>query len=307
MATTLDALSALPEFEWRGVKYPISTARYSFRHEDAEQKLSFGEVTLRDKLGPQAPSFSYTIPMRQGVAVGDYAADLFKQVPQLEEDCWNREPGDLVDPIYGKWTCTPTEYSSEVDVRGGRDGIDVQVTFVWAPTLDDDVRSVGGGVQSVAGLRSDAAALDAEVEKLSRKYDEPSPEPTINPLDAASALTGQLDRNYQKLSAQLADFSRRVEKTERYTAKLIKDVRDPDAFGAHRQARRVRASAERTRKRLQDTLTETIEITLATPKTVLTVVAEAGMTLKEFASLNPSLVAVPLLPVGAKVRVYPAT
>lgn len=302
---SLDALSLLPEFEWRGVKYPISAARYSFRHEDAEHKLSFGDVTLRDKLGPQAPSFSYTIPMRQGIAVGDYAPDLFKQVPQLEEDCWNREPGDLVDPVYGKWLCTPTEYTSEVNVRGGRDGIDVQVSFVWAPTLDDDVRSTGGGVQAITGLRSDAAALDAEVERLARKYDEPSPEPTINPLDAISAIAGQLERNYQKISAQLADFSRRVEKTERFTAALIKVVRDPDAFGAHRQSRRMRASSERTRKQLQDTLNATIEVALTAPKTVLTVVAESGMTLKEFASLNPSLVSVPLIPAGTTVRVYP--
>jgi hypothetical protein len=303
MVATLDVLSALPEFEWRGVKYPITSARYSFRHDDAEHKLSFGEVTLREKLGPQAPTFVYTLPMRQGVAIGDYDPDLFKQVPKLEADCWDRVPGDLVDPIYGKWTCTPTEYSSEINPRTGRDGIDVQVGFVWAPNLDDDVRSTGG-VQGIAGLRSDAGALDAEVEALSRKYDVPSPEPTINPLDAASAIAGQLDRNYEKISAQLSDFTRRVEKTERWTTQLIRDTRDPDAFGANRQARKVRASAERTKKEIADLTADIVQITVEQTKNVLTIAAEAGMTFKELASLNSAIAATPSVPAGTVIQVY---
>jgi hypothetical protein len=300
--TDLDAYSRLPELKWRGVEYPCMRPRYSFRHEDAEHKLSFGDVTIVEPLGPRNPTFEYVIPMRQGIARGPYE-DLFLRVPQLEADCYNREPGELVDPFYGVWTVKPTSYSSTGDERGGRDGLDVQVAFVWAPELDVDVQR-HGGIDTISDLRSDGAKLDEEVEALARKYDEPYPGPSIDAFDAPGAVLGQIDRQADRLSAQIGDFARRVEEHERLVLKIQKRTKDPDAFGTHRTARRIRASSYRTQKAVVDVTRNVGPITIAQAKSVLSVAAEAGMTVKDFLSLNTALASSPVVAAGTTVNVY---
>lgn len=297
----LDVFNKLPEFSWRGKKYPISESEYSFRHEDAEHKLSFGDVTIIDPLGPRNPTFRYTVLLRQGISRGDYEPNLFLQLGTFEADCYDRTPGPLVDPVFGQWTCKPTDFSVKSDARS-RDGVDVQVSFIWAPSFDEDVR--GTAVTSLSDLRSEAGALDAEVEVISRKYDIPPPGPTINALDAPSAILGQIDRQAEKTRAQLGDFANRIEKTERYLRKVIKLARDPDAFGAHRTARRIRASAERSKRDINDLTANIITDTVGQAKNLITVATEAGMTVKEFLSLNPTLAAKPIVPAGTTVNVY---
>jgi hypothetical protein len=296
----IDALSKLPEFAWRGTEWPILDSEYSFRHENAEHKLSFGDVTFVEGLGAQNPTFRYTIPMRQGIAIGAYK-DLFLKIGKLEADIYNREPGPLVDPIFGRWTARPVEFSCRADGKS-RDGVDVEVSFVWAPDLDEDVR--GQAATSLADLRSDAAALDAEIEKMTRKHDVPPPGPTINPLDAVSAVTGQVDRALEKTKLALEDFAYRVEKTERYCKKVIRVAKDPDAFGAYRTARRIRTSAERTRKNIADLTANIVPIVVGQTKTVLTVAAENAMTVKELLAMNVQLAASPMVAAGTTVNTY---
>lgn len=296
----LDALSKLPEFEWRGKKYPVLDSEYSFRHDDAEHKLSFGEVSIIEPLGPKNPTFRYTIPMRQGISRGPYA-NLFLKVGELESDCYDRTPGDLVDPIFGRWVVKPNEF--RVRSSGtSRDGVDAEISFIWAPNLDDDVRGVA--VSSLDDLRSEAGVLDATVDTLSREYDVPPPGPTINALDAPASILGQIDRQAERTRAQLDDFAYRVERTERYAKRVIKVARDPDAFGLYRNCRRVRASTERTKKEVEDLTADINKITLATAKNLLTVAAENAMSAKEFLTLNPRLATSPVIPPGTEVSVY---
>jgi hypothetical protein len=298
---TRDALSLLPGFKWREVEYPVTTCRYSFRHEQAEHRVSYGGITLYEPLGPQNPTFEYTLPMDQGIAIGPYS-DLFKKVPSLAEAMLDRTPGPLVDPVYGTFTCVPVSYQSDVESTK-RSGALVSASFVWAPDLDTDVPRTGG-VDSIADMASDAAALDAEVERIARTYDRAARPPQINPLDLVSSVTGQISRNIEKVQAQLKHFTAKVEKTERYTAKLIKQTRDPDAFGAHREARRIRASAVRTQKEINALTRDVGQITIAQAKSVVSVAGEANMTVKELLSLNVELARGPLVPAGTVVNVY---
>lgn len=297
----IDVYSKLPEFSWRGKEYPILDSEYSFRHQDAEHKVSFGDVTFVEALGAQNPTFRYTISMRQGISRGPYS-NLFTQVPTLEADCYDRTPGPLVDPIYGNWTVKPVDYRSRANGKDGRDGIDVEVSFIWSPTLDDDVRGVAAS--SIDDLRSEGGMLDAEVAKIARVYDVPPPEPTINALDAPAAVLGQIDRQAERTKAQLGSFANAVEKTERYLRRIITVARDPDAFGAHRTARRLRASTERSKREVEDLTANIVSITIEQSKTLITTAAELGMTVKQFLSLNPSLASTPLIPSGTVVNGY---
>lgn len=296
----LDVLSKLPEFEWRGKKYPTLESEYSFRHEDAEHKLSFGEVTIVEPLGPKNPTFRYTVSMRQGISRGPYE-NLFLKLGELEADCYDRTPGDLVDPIFGRWTVKPNEFRVR-STGTSQDGVDAEISFIWAPNLDEDVRGVA--VSSIEDLRSEAGLLDATVEALGRKYDEPPPGPTINALDAPSAALGQVDRQVEKTRAQLDDFAYRVEKTERYAKKVIKLARDPDAFGLYRNCRRVRHSANRTKNEVVDLTANISQIVVGQATNLMTVAAENVMSVKEFLSLNPTLAAAPIIPADTTVNVY---
>jgi hypothetical protein len=150
---------------------------------------------------------------------------------------------------------------------------------------------------------SDANALDAAVEVIARKYDKGAKPPRINPLDAVSSVTGQISRGIEKTQAKLKRITYQCEKTEAYTRRLLKQTRDPDAFGAVRESRRIRASAIRLQRDLNATSRDLVQVTIGQAKAVLTVAAEASMTAKELLALNVELAASPLVAAGTIVTV----
>ncbi len=296
-----DALSKLPEFKWRGKEYPIKSSRHSFRHENAEHRVSYGGLTLVEPLGPQNPTFSYVLPMDQGIARGPYS-NLFAKVPTLARDMYDRTPGELTDPVFGIWTVIPVDFSSDLEATS-RSGVECQVSFLWAPELDKDVKR-RGGVDTVSGLASDAAALEKGITLVARKYDLPSKPPRIDALDLVVNVTGQVSRQIEKVQASLKRFTYQVEKTERFCRTLIKQTRDPDAFGAHREARRIRAAAIRTSKDLNAAASDVVQVSIQNAKSVLSVAFEFGMTAKELMAMNPTLAASPIVPPGTIVSVF---
>jgi len=298
--TDRDALSKLPEFAWRGESYPVSSTKHSFRHETAEHRVSYGGLSLVEPLGPQNPTFSYDIPMDQGVARGPYS-DLVKKVPLLARAMYDRTPGQLMDPLFGAWTVIPVEFAADTEATR-RSGAACRVSYVWAPDLDQDVRRTGG-VDTIADLASDAAALEQEVEIVARRYDPEARPPRINALDLISSITGQLSRNIEKVQAQVQRLTYQVEKTERFCVKLVKQTKDPDAFRLHRESRRIRASAVRTQKALNSLTRDITQVALAQTKSVLSVAFEFGMTVKELLSLNTELAASPVVEAGTVINV----
>jgi hypothetical protein len=284
-----------------GVAYPIANARYSFRHESAEHRVAYGGITLYEQLGPQNPTFTYTVVMDQGLARGEYSGMLTK-VPDLMASMYDRTPREIEDPLYGKWTVVPVDYQSELDAQK-RSGAMVTVSFAWAPEIDQDVPR-DGGVASVQGLVDDANALDEEITRIARVYDRAANPPQINPLDLAASVTGQLSRNVDRMNAQLSNLASRAEKTERYANTLITQFRDPDAIGAHRSARRLRSSATRMQKQINAAARDVGQVTIDQAKNVVSVAAEFGMSVKELLSLNVELARSPMVPAGTSVNVY---
>lgn len=296
--TTIDALSQLPRFSWRGQEYPVIAASYSFRHEDAEHKLSFGNLALIEPMGPRNPTFRYTLAMRAGLG-----AQWVELIPRLRDDCHDKTPGPLADPLYGEWTCKCTDFASSLDPRSNRDGANVDVSFLWAPSIDEDVPKESG-VASIQNLRDEAAALDAEAKRVSRRYQEPAPEATADILSAAGGVLGQLDRGFGKLEATLDDFVGKVQKVENQATRLSNRFKGGDAIGLKRNARRLRGSAVRTGKQMADIGANVVQFTVNEVTNVLTVAAQAGMTFKELASLNPTIVQSPEVAPGTIVNVY---
>ena len=106
------------------------------------------------------------------------------------------------------------------------------------------------------------------------------------------------------MQASLKRFTYQVEKTERFCRTLIKQTRDPDAFGAHREARRIRAAAIRTSKDLNAAASDVVQVSIQNAKSVLSVAFEFGMTAKELMAMNPTLAASPIVPPGTIVSVF---
>src|SRR5262245_39843475 len=116
-----DVLRLLPPFEWRGVRYPVATRSVSFQHEQAQHRIQYKDGEFIEQTGARNYTFNYTIPMREDIARGPYKNLFSSGLIPLLIDCRNREPGQLVDPVYGEFRCVPTSYNDDIDV-GKRDG-----------------------------------------------------------------------------------------------------------------------------------------------------------------------------------------
>ena len=109
MAKTNDALSLLSEFSWRGIEYPILNETAGFRNEMTEHKVSFGDLTVIQPLGARAWTFSYKIPLRNGIMRGNYTG-LFERVQSLAADCRLKTKGELYSPTFGVFQAVATSF-----------------------------------------------------------------------------------------------------------------------------------------------------------------------------------------------------
>ena len=132
-----DPFLLLPPFEWRGVVYPVTAREVSFQHEGARHRFQFKDGAAIEQLGSEPLTFSYTIPMREGIAVGPYKELFSKGLKTLLQDIQNRTRDLLVDPVYGPFNCVPTSYRDSTDMNR-RDGVDIAVEFAVSLEPGDD-------------------------------------------------------------------------------------------------------------------------------------------------------------------------
>lgn len=293
-------LEQLPPFEWRGVKYPVAERDVSFQQEGARHTIQYRDGDFVDNTGAHGLTFSYTLPMRETIAKGPFK-HLFEQgLPQLFRDILNREPGPLFDPIYGDFRCVPTMYRDTTDVQKTC-GTDIRVEFLFSPEVsaaDATVRDLSG----VAGLTDNAGALDQQVAKANW-HQEPTPEPSVDALQAADGVLSQGMAQVNKASAALDDFAYKMQKLE----DTCDRAKDPANWGIRDEARRNREAAIRMNQRLaQDPGAQLRQITVTSPKLLSEFAKEVGMSLTDLLRLNPSLTRFPYVPRGAVVIVIAA-
>lgn len=290
-----DVLSSLQAFEWRGQKYPISSRSVSFSHDGVRHQIQFRDNGFTEQLGAQPLMFSYTLVMREGVAVGAYK-DLFTVgYPVLFQSMRDRMRGVLVDPVLsGEWLCVPSSFSDDMDFTR-RDGTDVRVEFTYSP--DDDADDVALPL-TLQGLVSEAGALDAEV-ALQDWGQEPSPEPSIDPLDVPGSVVGQAEANAGKVTAQMEDMAYKLEKTEQAAER----AENPDFIPLKHAARRNRLAALDLAKRASNPGQTVVNIVNSVSRGLSIVAAEVGMTIAGLLELNPHLAGSPVVPAGVRINV----
>jgi hypothetical protein len=297
---TPDALSKLPDFEWRGVLYPVLSAHFGRRYETTDQKESFGKFQFIDMLGPTNWIFDYTLGMRNGISVeSKYGKDLFGKIIQLEKDCANRERGDLVDPIWGLWECVALSFEGDIEALR-RDGVDVKVSFKYKPEIDDTRDVSGAGILSVGQLYSEAKDLDAALALVKWKRPEDAPGATADLLGAISGFGARIQRAGDKIAAGLERYAEQMHKIDRQLSAL----KDPANASVRRSVRHCFTSAKRLTKNISDTQRQTKQIVIRHTKDVLAIAKDGGMTIQELLKLNPGLSATPMVPQGTKARLY---
>lgn len=293
MAST-DALGKLRLFQWRDQSYPVRARQVSFAHDGAEHRIQYRDNDFIEQLGPHSLMFSYTLPMRQGIASGPYK-DLFTTgYPLLFAAMRDREKGVLVDPVLGEFLCTPESWSDDMDVAL-RDGTDVRIEFKHAPDAEEveDLKAI-----TLQGVTSDAGALDAELKKVDWQQ-EPSPEPSMDALNAISGFGAQLEAQGGKATAALEDFALKCEKIDNQIDRL----QNPDVWPLKRAVRRNRAAAVALAKRAKDPTKEIVQTTVNYGRTISALAVEVGMTIADLLEQNPALARSPYVPQGAVIHV----
>lgn len=288
-----DVLRLLPPFEWRGQIYPVTERDFDFRQENAPSSIQYRDGQFFESTGAQSPTFRYTIPMRQDIAIGTYKNLFTEALPILFAAMRDRTVGLLIDPIRGPFKCRPQVYGESLNLQM-RDGIDVRVEMVHSPDLVDEDefhRPV-----SAQGLASDAGVLDEEIQQVDWKQ-EASPEPSADALDAINGVGAQLDANVGKFNAGLNAYAFKMEKIET-TAKRLEN---PDGWQIARSARRNRAAALALTKRASDPQKRVVPVLTKYSKTISGVAAEEGMTIQELLRLNPGLATLGTVPPGTVV------
>jgi hypothetical protein len=289
-----DDLAKLPPFEWRDQKYPITRRRVSFAHEGAKHRIQYRDNDFIEPLGPHSLYFTYTLSMRSGIAKGPYK-DLFTTgYPILFAAMRDREKGVLLDPLLGEFVCTPAAWADNLEVAL-RDGTDVEVEFEHAPDIDEveDLKAI-----SIQGVTSDAGALDAELTKVDWEQ-EPSPEPTMDALNAISGFGAQLEAQGGKVAAALEDFAYKCEKVDQQIDRL----QNPDVWPLKRAVRRNRAAAVALGKRAADPTKEVKTTIVNHARSVTALAGEVNMTVAELIAQNPALAKMPFVAPGTSINV----
>lgn len=289
-----DVYKLLPPFEWRGFQYPVLARGMTFDHEAIRHGIQYRNGKLVEIASTNNRVFTYTLCMRQDVAKGPYT-DLFTLgLPRLHKDVFDRSAGELLDPIFGVFTCKPLRFGDETDVNK-RDGVDVRVEFEHAPELEDD--DPAGPTTNFAGLVDDGAALEAEIVATGQFEQFEAEGGLTDPLSAIAGVGAQIDRAGDKTVAALDDLAFRCEKIE----DQIDELEDPDNWPLKRAARRVRESALRLKGRADNPQQRVKVVTQRFQATLSVVASELGINLQELLKLNPALAKLPFVPAGAQI------
>lgn len=294
----VDVLKPLKPMSWRGIEYPVTERNVSFLHENVDHKIQYRSNDFPEPIGPHSFLFKYTIPMREGIAVGKYY-NLFNEGLQiLVSDMRNKDPGDLHDQIYGDYRCIPVSFSETTDVNK-RDGTDVSVEFLHSPRIGDTDPELPITITGVVGLVGDAGMLDSDLVKQDWNQ-EPSPIGMTSLLNQINGFGRQGLRQIDKLASKADEITLQLQKIE----DTADTAENPQNWRIRDSARQLHLQVLIAKERLSEQPGEKIKkITVRAATTVSTMAADSGMTVAELVAANPFLARSPRISAGTKINV----
>lgn len=290
----LDALSKLQVASFRGVKFPVVARSCEHLYENVEHGIQYRNGMFVDTTGGRNWQFRYTVPFRQGLAVGPWK-DLFtKGLPEFLRLYQEALEGDLIDPIHGTVRVRPGSWNENLDVAR-RDGIDVEVMFTESPPIEQ--REGVNQIPSPASVDSAAGILDAKVETVDWQQQEP-PAPTVNPLDAIAGVGEQIDSETSRTAARMSGVSDRCNRVSAAAEKLEDGQSRSEVLI---EASRLRISARRAADKGAHPTRTAAKMVVRGTMSLATLAYTLGMTLEDLLRANPALASTPVVTPGTEV------
>lgn len=306
----VDILKTLPPFQWRGIKYPLTSRSVSFRQQRVEHPLERRNQELVEQTGARNYVFSYTIPMREELFRGPYSNLFTDGLQTLLSDCRDRVPGELIDPIYGTFRVVPSTYNDETDVQR-RDGTDIRIEFVQSPEDDDSDLDDPPTIQAVEKERDNLLADVVEFEESDPELAEALPPVTLDqesqdprglfrtardiiafPNGVFQQVMGQANFQVTRVLA-IAERAKELEQT-------VQTVATPEAWLTQQTLRRIRDLSNRTVEN-QGQLKPVKFRTTVGAHSVTSLAAEYGVTVDQLLDSNPRLSSVSTVPSGTNI------
>jgi hypothetical protein len=284
-----DPLSQLERFSWRGIKVPLTARQWTLESPSIRHSVQFRDGELIEGTGTTNLTFRYSLPMREGVGkIGGAYKELYSRVlPAFFAACQDRTEGPLIDPGFGELNAKFERMTGTTSPLQ-RDGEDIEVEFIHAPELADELPQA---------LISVASTVEAAAQLAIILPDLPDPDIGLDILQLIGQIQGQADLFVSRLDGVAAKLeaveAQLVELADPTEWKAIKDVRALDS--------RVRDLAVRAATRPGR---ELVQLVTGGPQTIAGVAASTGMNPKELLDLNPALARSPTVPPSTTIRYY---
>lgn len=291
-----DELKLLPPFTWRGIQYPVTDRSFNFAHESVQHKLQRRNQDFVEQTGAHNPVITYSIPMRESLFAGPYQHLFTEGLQGILDDCRNRSPGDLFDPVYGYLRCVPSSYNDELSALK-RDGVDLRLEFRHSPEDEDEDIAV---TPVSAVNESESLAVEAqEFQVTAEETQEISP---VNSVRLKDMLAG-LASTGRRILATPNDIRSEMNQIK-FFAKEIEDITyeatSPEAIATRHRARETRDKAQRVldNSLLVRPVRTRITTTFQSP---VSLAASLGVPFEAFLRANPGISRSPSVPPGTTV------
>lgn len=292
---SLEMLHKLPQMSFRGITLPCVDREFEFGHERIPHHFVYRDGVTTEMMGIEGKVFNYTLPMRESIAVGGLKYLFSKVIFELQTAFENPDPGPLVDPRIGTVMVTPGVWREKTDPHK-TDGVDVSLSFFEYTAIGTKSED---SPPTITGVYDSARALDAEVARTPWTVQQPSPQPTTDPLSAIAGVLEQVNATRERADAMVMSVSNRANDVEMAAEKLGL-AGEP----ARRAARKLRLDCERTANAPpRDKAGVLVGIAVDSPKTIAQMAAENNMTIAELIRSNTGLARSPIIPAGSRVYV----
>lgn len=291
-----DELKLLPPFTWRGVQYPVTDRSMNFAHESVQHKLQRRNQDLVEQTGAHNPVITYSIPMRESLFKGPYQHLFTEGLQGILDDCRDRSPGDLFDPVYGYLRCVPSSYNDELAALK-RDGVDLRLEFRHSPEEEDDDIAV-----TPVSAVNESESLAVEAQEFQVSSEEAAEISPVNSIRLKDMLSG-LAATGRRILATPNDIRSEMEQIK-FFAKEIEDITyeatSPEAIATRHRARETRDKAQRVLENALLVRPVRTRVT-QTRMSAVSLAASLGVPFEAFIRANRSLASSPSVPGGTVV------
>lgn len=327
-----DVLQQLLPCSWTGVnrpqiQFPTTTITMTMRHDLARHEYWGVDGSQIEATGRKSLEFQVMIPFRNGIVPGPtekwgalYPYD-YRQFIVATSD---RATGIFVHPEFGQFSCKTDAVITHMTGQR-RDGVDVEVT--WVETLfPEDLSAIESTTSPVKNAELAALDLDANLTSLAAlgaQYQLPIYKPDFfDTLNQIAAVTDQISLQSQRLVGKvdqvgyrlniISDSVTRLQTPPRTSVASIINP-NPTATNAaiatlcapiRESIGIMQASLYAVKRKILENGQNIGLYRVPGPTSLGALIAATGASIIDLMSLNPAVVASPVVPTGSMIRYY---